>query len=73
MGYTCVSLLDSNYNILIIDSLVNSFETTFETKKNSSKKGFDKNERIQFIKGDLRDKLWLDSIFKEYIEFKKAY
>ena len=71
-SHTCVSLLNSNYNILIIDSLVNSFETTFETiKKIAQKKGFDNNERIQFIKGDLRNKDWLDSIFKEYIEFKK--
>ena len=71
-SHTCISLLNSNYNVLIIDSLVNSFKNSFDNiKKIAQLKGNNINERIQFIKGDLRDKVWLDSIFKEYIEFKR--
>ena len=71
-SHTCISLLDSDYNILIIDSLVNSFKENFEKiKKISLKKVIDYDERIQFIQGDLRDKLWLDSIFEEYKESKR--
>ena len=71
-SHTCISLLECNYNILLIDSLVNSFDDSFERiKKISLKKGIDHNARIQFLKGDLRDRLWLDYIFNEYIKSKK--
>ena len=71
-SHTCIALLNSNYNILIIDSLVNSFDNTFEKiKKVALQKRFDNDERIQFIKGDLRDEIWLDSIFDEYIKIRR--
>ena len=68
-SHTCISLLNSDFNILIIDSLVNSFESTFEKiKKISFRKGISNKLSIQFIKGDLRDKIWLENIFSEYIK-----
>ena len=71
-SHTCIALLNSNYNILIIDSLVNSFERSFENiKKISLKKGINNNERIQFIKGDLRNKPWLENVFGEYAKSNK--
>lgn len=71
-SHTCISLLNSDFNILIIDSLVNSFESTFEKiKKISIRKGISNNLSIQFIKGDLRDKIWLENIFREYIKSNK--
>ena len=71
-SHTCISLLNSDFNILIIDSLENSFESTFEKiKKISNRKGISNNLSIQFIKGDLRDKIWLEDIFSEYIKSNK--
>ena len=71
-SHTCTSLLNTNDNVLIIDSLVNSFESSFvKIKEISSRKGNARNERIQFIKGDLRNKQWLENIFSEYVRAKK--
>ena len=71
-SHTCISLLKTNYNILIVDSLVNSFESSFEKiKEISSRKSTLNNERIQFIKGDLRNKQWLENIFSEYARTNK--
>ena len=69
-SHTCISLLNNNYNVLIIDSLVNSFNKLHEIKKISGILNL-KNERVEFIKGDLRDKFWLDKIFNKYNESKK--
>ena len=71
-SHTCISLLNYDYNILIIDSLVNSFESSFEKiKEISLRNGITINERIQFIKGDLRDNHWLENIFSEYVKSKR--
>ena len=71
-SHTCISLLNTNNNILIIDSLVNSFESSFEKiKEISSRKSAINNERIQFIKGDLRNKQWLENIFSQYAKSNK--
>ena len=70
-SHTCISLLNNNYNVLILDSLVNSFNNVNKIKKIAAINGVDENERIQFIKGDLRDNLLLDDIFNNYIKAKK--
>ena len=70
-SHTCISLLNNNYNILIIDSLVNSFNNLDKIKKVSGINGSNVNERIEFVQGDLRDKLWLDEIFNNYNKAKK--
>ena len=71
-SHTCVSLLENNYNVLIVDSLINSSEDTFDNiKKSIALKGLKINEKIQFIKGDLRNKLWLDNIFNDYLKANK--
>ena len=53
--------------LLILDSLINSFDDTIEKiKRIFNEKGVNINDRIQFIKGDLRNKNWLGQIFIEY-------
>ena len=70
--HTCVSLLENDYNVLIIDSLVNSFKDAFDQiKKIFVEKGIDIDKRIQFIEGDLRDKLLLDSVFSNFCKANK--
>ena len=71
-SHTCVSLLENNYNVLIVDSLINSSVDTIDNiKKTIALKGLKINEKIQFIKGDLRNKLWLDNIFNDYLKANK--
>ena len=71
-SHTCIPLLKDNYNLLVIDSLINSFEDAIENiKKIFSKDGIDIKDRIQFIKGDLRNKDWLDKIFGDYRKSNK--
>ena len=71
-SHTCVSLLEKNYNVLIVDSLVNSFKESFDNIiKIFDLKGININDRIEFIEGDLRDKLWLDNVFGSYYKKNK--
>ena len=71
-SHTCVSLIENKYNILIIDSHINSFENSFDNiKKVVENKGFKYNEQIQYIKGDIRNKVWLDEIFNDFNKSKK--
>ena len=71
-SHTCVSLLENNYNVLILDSLINSSEDTFyKIKKTISLRGLKIDDKIQFIQGDLRNKFWLDNIFNDYLKANK--
>jgi len=73
-SHTCIDLIYAGYNVLIIDNFANSQENTFnniekilfDDKKNENKKG-----KIFFRKGDLRNKIWLDEVFKEFENKKK--
>ena len=68
-SHTCINLLENNYKILIIDSLINSSRNTFsKIKALLDKKGIDFEGKITFIEGDLRNKEWLNQIFLKYSE-----
>ena len=68
-SHTCVSLLENNHNVLIIDSLINSSRDTLDKiKETVALKGIKLNDNIQFIQGDLRDKLWLENVFCDYLK-----
>ena len=67
-SHACVSLLENNYNVVIIDSLVNSFENSINNiKKIFKNKSINIENRIEFIKGDLRNKKLLDEVFSRYL------
>ncbi len=71
-SHTCVSLLENNHNVLVIDSLINSSKNTLEKiKKTVSFKGTSINDNIQFIEGDLRNNEWLENIFSDYVKADK--
>ena len=66
-SHTCLNLIQNGFDVLIIDSLVNSSEETLLkiikiTQKNQIKLG-----TVFFQKGDIRDKKFIDSIFLEQI------
>lgn len=59
-SHTCVELLNSDYEVIVLDNLSNSnVESLRRVEKITGKK-------IIFIQGDIRDKLILDKIFNEY-------
>ena len=66
-SHTCISLLKNGFDILIIDSLVNSsienLEKIKSIKYNESLEG-----KIYFCEGDLRNINWLDEIFKKQLK-----
>ncbi len=71
-SHTCISLIKKNYNVLIIDSLINSYEDNFKkVRQIIDKKDINSKDKLRFIKGDLRNKDWLDNIFLEYLKSKK--
>lgn len=63
-SHTCVSLLENNFNVYIVDSLINSSKDNFIAIKkicnllNNSSEG-----RISFFKGDILDKEFLRNTF----------
>ena len=71
-SHTCVSLLENNHNVLIIDSLINSSKDSLDKIKNTvALKGIDVKNNIQFFEGDLRDTEWLENIFSDYLRADK--
>ena len=70
-SHTCINLLENNYKILIIDSLINSSRITLSRLKSLlEKKGLDLEEKITFIEGDLRNKEFLNKVFLKYSKTK---
>lgn len=71
-SHTCVALLRDGYDVLIIDSLVNSsLDTLSSIKKIISLEYIGSENQIFFKKGDLRNTLWLEQVFNEFIQISK--
>ena len=67
-SHTFCCLVEKGYDLLIIDSLVNSSVKSLDKVKAIFKnQKIDINEKINFLKGDLKDKKFLDSVFKNSI------
>ena len=67
-SHTCINLINKGYDVLVVDSLINSHEDIYlkildiiDLKKNSNR------GNIFFKKGDLLNKLFVEKIFKENI------
>ena len=68
-SHTCLSLLENNYEVIIIDSLINSTSQTIEKIRNIFPPHFGDSENSLILKkGDIRDKNLLGNIFEESIE-----
>ena len=66
-SHTCISLIKKGYDVLIVDSLVNSKLNVLSKIKDicTISKTHDKGE-IFFEKGDIRDRNWLYQIFEDF-------
>ena len=59
-SHTCLSLLESGYQILVLDNLINaSIEAIHRVSKIT-------NRNIEFVQGDIRDYQFLDELFSNY-------
>ena len=69
-SHTCYVLLRENFNLIILDSFVNSYLLSIKRVSNLvGIKNFEK--RINLIKGDIRNTKLLDDIFNNAQDFKK--
>jgi len=65
-SHTCLALLNAGFDIIVLDSFINSSEKVLERIfKLSNIKDSDKSRRIKLYKGDVRDLAILQLIFKE--------
>ena len=68
-SHTCLNLIKNGYDLVIIDSLINSSEVILKklkqtlVKTNESQNKFGK---YHFRKGDLKNTIWLNKIFNEF-------
>lgn len=61
-SHVVVQLLNLGNDVLVLDNLSNSKEDTLD----NIKKLKDTNNKLEFIKGDIRNKMLLNDIFNEY-------
>lgn len=59
-SHTCVELLEENYDVVVIDNLVNSSEKSIRRVEEIT------GRKISFYQGDVRDKLILNRIFQKH-------
>ena len=66
-SHTCINLLAKGYHLIVIDSLINSSKVVVDKIMQISKIPLEKSQSyFSFIKGDLRDKDFLNNVFKNY-------
>ena len=71
-SHTCLCLLKENYNLVVLDSNINSSEESLKRVIRIAKEeGQNYKNQVSFFKGDIRDKSLLCNIFSEAIR-KKA-
>tara|TARA_Y100001968_G_scaffold330332_1_gene381927 strand:+ start:111 stop:1172 length:1062 start_codon:yes stop_codon:yes gene_type:complete len=73
-SHTCLVLLEQGYEIVVIDSFVNSSQKSLDKVIQILKtKGVIKNIKIEIVNGDIRDEKLLDKLFLESINKGKPF
>ena len=71
-SHTVISLLESNYEVIILDSNINSTKDVLKRIRNLCKLLNIKNSnKIKFFKGDVRDKSLIEKVFIHYKKINK--
>ena len=66
-SHTCVELIKKGYQLLVVDSLINgSVKVVEKIRIILNCPGENLDDRLIFVKGDLRNKKFLTNIFQEY-------
>ena len=70
-SHTCLSLLEKNYNVFVVDSFINSspksLEKVLEIYK-SNHKNKNNNNQLRVFKGDMTDIKFLENTFLELLK-----
>ena len=67
-SHTCLSLLENNYRVVVVDSNVNSkLEVLSRISKILGNKIEDLSEKLFFHNGDIRDRKFLFNVFQEFL------
>ena len=65
-SHTCLNLIESGYEVFALDSLSNSnLKSLDRFKLIFSESKFNISEKLHFFKGDIRDKEFIDSVFRK--------
>ncbi len=65
-SHTCVNLLKKGYKLIVVDSFINSSSLVIDKIINLASESISNNTiKLQAIKGDIKDELFLDSIFNQ--------
>ena len=65
-SHTSACLLENGYEICIVDSLSHSnIKSLHQIRQIFSEKKINIDDKLKFFKGDLRDKEFIDSVFKK--------
>ena len=64
-SHACICLLEQNYNIVVLDSNVNSTPNSLIGVKNIVRENVKSFIKLKFVKGDIRDEDILRKIFFE--------
>ena len=64
-SHTCLSLIENNYEIVVLDSFVNSNPLVIKRIENISKYKNDNKNKLFLVEGDLRDKEVVNNIFEK--------
>ena len=72
-SHTCISLLEQNFRVIVIDSLANSSSLNLDLLSDILNINYlDLSERFFFYKGDIRDESFLVEIFEKFRQSKKT-
>ena len=65
-SHTCLALLEKGYELIVFDSFINSsLESLNRVFKIYGSSGNNVNDKLKIVKGDLRNKSLIDSVFKD--------
>ena len=59
-SHTCIELLKSDFNVVVVDNLVNASKESLERVKEITGKA------VTFIKGDVRDTPLMNTLFQQH-------
>jgi len=72
-SHTCISLLEKNFRVIVIDSLANSSPLNLDLLSDILNINYlDLSERFFIYKGDIRDESFLVEIFEKFRQSKKT-
>ena len=64
-SHTCLYLIERGYNVIVIDSLVNSSSESLQRIKSFLKNKSPKEISLEFYKGSLNDQVFIDRVFSQ--------